>query len=72
MRPETEKQLHELKEKATQHIHHAREVAEKAGRDAAHRIDEEAHKSPWIFVAVTALLTGIIGFLLGHKISKRD
>ncbi len=45
-------------------------------REAAHKVDREAHRHPWYFVGAAALFAAIFGFFLGRKtdqpISGRD
>ncbi len=35
--------------------------------DAARVVDDEAHKSPWRFVGIAAIVSLILGFVLGRK-----
>ena len=59
--------VHEFKDKAVHHAQEARDRVLHAGR----QVDDEAHRSPWIFVGVAAFFSMILGYLLGRT-SRRD
>ncbi|HAZ13595.1 MAG: hypothetical protein A2X86_13770 [Bdellovibrionales bacterium GWA2_49_15] len=38
--------------------------------ETAKRVDQTAHKSPWIFVGVASALSGVAGFFLGQRFKR--
>lgn len=63
--------VRDLKEQSVEKLQDAKMRVVDGTRDAAKKIDREAHKRPWAFVGAAALFTTIFGFFLGRK-SKRS
>ncbi|MCB0362201.1 MAG: hypothetical protein KDD35_05750, partial [Bdellovibrionales bacterium] len=69
-KPEIQGALKDLGETTKENLQQVKASIETKGKEAAHYIDESAHKKPWIFIGVTAALFAVIGFLCGRKSNR--
>ncbi len=62
--------VRDLREKSSHVFSNAKQRIAEQTREIAGRVDKKAHQKPWLFVGAGALVTGVLGFFLGKKISK--
>lgn len=65
--PEVKGALSEVKEATTHSLYQAKDQAIQATTDAAKKVDESAHKSPWAFIGFAAGVSALLGYLIGCK-----
>lgn len=41
-------------------------------KDVAKKVDKQAHKKPWLFVAIAAAFSAFFGLFLGRKFKKQQ
>lgn len=63
-------ELAELRDQARESLEALKGRAGDISRDAAHKVDEEAHRNPWQFVALAAIVSLVFGFLLGRQTKR--
>ena len=55
-----------IKSQISEKFGHAREVSEEKIKEMGTRVDAEIHSNPWPFIGSIALLSFILGILIGH------
>ncbi len=59
--------IQDYAQQATELAHDARDRVVTVSKQAVHKVDQQAHKKPWIFVGVAAFFASMFGFLIGRK-----
>ena len=57
-----------LQKATVESYNEAKSKAVMATKNAALKIDRNAHRSPWIYVGIASALSGIAGFFVGQKL----
>jgi ElaB/YqjD/DUF883 family membrane-anchored ribosome-binding protein len=70
MKPQSNSQFTDFKEKAEKKLEVVKDKVVETGKEVAHKVDHEAHKRPWLFVAIGSVFAAFFGFFLGKKFKK--
>ena len=63
--------MQDFKDQTVKTFEDAKLKTVEGSKEAAQRLDQEAHRRPWLFVAIAAGIAGFFAFFLGRK-SKRS
>jgi ElaB/YqjD/DUF883 family membrane-anchored ribosome-binding protein len=55
------------KDRAIKAATHARDVSVEKARDVAHGLDQNVHRNPWAYLAGTAAVALVLGYVLGRS-----
>jgi len=61
------KTLTDAKKHALKAVMHAKKVGVEKGRELAHGVDKNVHSTPWLYIGGTAVISVLLGFLLGRN-----
>ncbi len=61
------KSLTTAKDQALEMSAHAREVGVEKTREIAHDVDENVHQNPWPYIAGSALVGVLLGYIMGRN-----
>jgi ElaB/YqjD/DUF883 family membrane-anchored ribosome-binding protein len=66
-KPELKKAFTEIKSATSESLGAAKDKVTTVTKDAATKVDESAHKHPWAYVGGTAVISTLLGYLVGRK-----
>ena len=61
------KSLASAKDQALEMTAHAKEVGVEKAREIAHDVDKNVHQNPWPYIAGSAVVGVLLGFILGQS-----
>jgi ElaB/YqjD/DUF883 family membrane-anchored ribosome-binding protein len=61
------KSLSTVKDQAFDAATHAKEVSVEKAREIAHDVDKNVHQNPWPYIAGTAVVGLLLGYILGRN-----
>lgn len=64
---ESSSEIKKMGKESIAYLAEAKDKVVESTKNAAKKVDEKAHESPWYFVGATAAVVGIAGFFLGRK-----
>lgn len=64
---ESSNELKKMGRESLAYLSQAKDKVVEKSKEAAKKVDESAHESPWYFIGATAAIVGIAGFFLGRK-----
>ena len=59
--------LANAKEHALEAAAHAKDVSVEKAREIAHDVDKNAHQHPWVYIAGSAAVGLLLGYILGRR-----
>lgn len=71
LEPEVRGALKNTTERLSRFATSAKESTQEAVKEAGQRIDNKAHEMPWVFMGISALLSGAAGYYLGSRFSSK-